>query len=392
MEPASRADEAATGTTRRTDLIAVSLIALAMCAALVGYWFTSVVSEPTAADRSDRAGPLISAMYDPPSNAVENGITKGDGQLFAGQATDPLVRRPEMVRGPESEQAYRYQRPVYGWLGWIASGGRPGAVAWGLITVTVLSSVLLVVAAARWLLDRGTDPRWALTMLLLPGVFIDLTWIGPEVLATALVVLGLYRWLDVAHRAEPRERDLPADAAPDWIAVACFAAAGLCRETVLLVPFVLMVTSALAGRWRRAVGAALAAAPYVVWVLFLKARIGAWPEGSVEGRLSVLPFGGMLDAVGTWARAEWAFAALLLVLAVAGLVLGRRSGLRALIGANLALAATLGEPVWHRFPDFTRVLLPLGALSLLAVIPALFARPAAEPGEATPADHERVLT
>ncbi|WP_421120334.1 hypothetical protein ACE2AJ_03160 [Aquihabitans daechungensis] len=366
----------------RTDLVAVSLIAVVLCAAAVAYWFTSVVSEPTAAERTAHAGKLISSMYDPPENAVENAIDKGDGQLFAGQATDPLVRRPEMVRGDEAEQAYRYQRPAYGWLGWIASGGRPGAVAWALITVTVLSAGLLVFAGAQWFRDRATDPRWALTMLLLPGVFVDLTWIGPETLGTALVVLGLHRWLDVPHRSAPRERDLPASAAPDWAAVACFAAAGLCRETLLIVPLVLVVTSAVTGRWRRAIGAVLSAAPYVAWVLVLKWRIGSWPQGSVDGRLSLVPFGGLVDATGSWARAEYGFAVLLLGLAVAALALGRRSGLRAVIAANLALAATLGEPVWHRFPDFARVLLPLGALSLLVVIPALVARPV----HADPAD------
>lgn len=371
MEPASAAPgEAIDASARRTDLIAVTLIALVLCSALAIYWFTSVVTPPTAADRT-RPGLLISSMYDPPENAIENGIVKGDGQLFAGQATDPLVRRPEMVRGPESEQAYRYQRPVYGWLGWVASGGQPGAVAVALIAVTILSATLLGFACARWLYDAGADPRWALAVLLLPGVVVDLTWIGPETLGAALVVLGLFRWLDVRDHPGTRERDRPASTPPDWVAVACFAAAGLCRETLLLVPFVLMVTAAGAGRWRRALGAALAAVPYVAWVLVLQVRIGAWPQGSVDGRLSVLPFGGMVDALDRWAAAEYGFALLVLGLAVAALVLGRRSGLRALIAVQLVLAATMGQAVWNRFPDFGRVLLPLGVLSLLALVPAL---------------------
>lgn len=390
MDPASASLPEAAPADRRTDLVAVTVIALILCAAVAGYWFTSVVSAPTAADKTEDQGKLISSMYDPPETAIENGIVKGDGQLFAGQATDPAVRRPEMVRGSEAEQAYRYQRPAYGWLGWIASGGQPGNVAVALIGVTVASSVLLAFASARWLLDKGADPRWGLVVLLVPGVFVDLTWIGPEVLGVALTVLGLYRWFDVRRRTDPSERSLAPSAGPDWVAVACFAAAGLCRETLLLAPFVLMVTSAFAGRWRRAVGAALSAAPYVLWVLFLKVRIGAWPQGSVDGRLSVLPFGGLLDATSNWKAAEVVFAVLLVGLAVAALALGRRSGLRPLIAANLVLAATLGEPVWHRFPDFTRVLLPLGVLSLLAVIPALFAK-AATPAEAIAASAEDAL-
>ena len=71
-----------------------------------------------------------------------------------------------------------------------------------------------------------------------------------------------------------------------------------------------------------------------------------------------------------------AFAALLVGLAIAALVLGRDSGLRPIIGAQLALATLLGAPVWHRFPDFGRVLLPLSVLSLLALVPALAERKA----------------
>ena len=107
MEPASAAPgEAIDASARRTDLIAVTLIALVLCSALAIFWFTSVVTPPTAADRT-RPGLLISSMYDPPENAIENGIVKGDGQLFAGQATDPLVRRPEVVRGAESDLLLR---------------------------------------------------------------------------------------------------------------------------------------------------------------------------------------------------------------------------------------------------------------------------------------------
>ena len=87
-----------------------------------------------------------------------------------------------MVRQGPSEQAYRYQRPLYGWLGWIASGGQPAAVAWALVVVTVLSATALVAASGRWIIDHGGDPRWALLLPLVPGVFIDLTWIGPEAL------------------------------------------------------------------------------------------------------------------------------------------------------------------------------------------------------------------
>jgi hypothetical protein len=393
------------GPSVRADLIAVGVIAAVCCGALCTYWFGSVVAAPEPPGAAT-AAPLLTSMYDPPTDAIENGLVKGDGQLFAGQAADPLAQRPEMVRGGPAEQAYRYQRPLYGWLGWVASAGRRGAVAWALVSLTVLSSVLLVVLSARWLAGRGAEPRWALAALALPGVFVDLTWVGPETLGAALVVAGLSRWPPpVADPVGPEaDREAGREAGPghvpnagpdpevgtgsgtapgtapgtpsgpDWPAVACFAAAGMCRETLLLVPLVLMGCAAARGQRRRAVAAASAAVPYVAWVLFLRVRIGAWPAGSVGGRVSPVPFGGLLDATSTWGPADQVFAAGVLALAAAALVVGRASGLRPVLAAHLVLAAVLGEPVWHRFADFGRVLLPLEVLSLLAVLPALARR------------------
>ncbi len=376
-DPDAASTSSAAPDSQRQDIAAVVVIAALICGALVAYWFTSVVSAPGPQDPAE-AGQLISSMYDPPTNAVENGLVKGDGQLFAGQATDPLVRRPEMVRGGESEQAYRYQRPMYGWLGWAASGGQRAAVAWALIVVTVISVVGLVAMAGVWLAARGADPRWALATIAMPGVFVDLTWVGPEALGTALVLAGLFRWLRPNRPGDVDPAGIEGER-PDLVAVALFAAAGLCRETLLLVPFVLMVTALVRRRLPHAAAAAASAVPYLLWVAFLLVRIGALPKGSVGGRMSVVPFGGLLSEASGWGPGDLLFATVLLGLAVAALVLGRGSGLRPLVGAHLALAATLGAPVWHRFPDFGRVLLPLGMLSLLVVVPALAARKAGDP-------------
>jgi hypothetical protein len=381
------ADAPAAPSSRRGDVIATTVIAAVCCAAIVAYWFGMVVTAPGPQDPAER-GQLISAMYDPPQNAVENALVKGDGQLFAGQATDPLAQRTDLVRGGPDEEAYRYQRPLYGWLGWIASGGQPGAVAWGLIIVTLASVVLLVAATASWLDARGADPRWALALVATPGVFVDLTWVGPEALGTAL--LGLARWLR-PDRPGPVDPAGVAGTRPDLVAIALFAAAGLCRETLLVVPFVLMVTAALKGRRAHAVAAALTAVPYLAWVAYLYVQIGALPKGSVEGRMSMVPLGGLVAEIGGWGPGDLVFAAVLVGVAVAAFVLGRDSGLRPILGAQLALATLLGAPVWHRFPDFGRVLLPLSVLSLLALVPALAARraAAAEPADGS-VSHEAV--
>jgi hypothetical protein len=271
------------------------------------------------------------------------------------------------VRGPASEQAYRYQRIGYGWLGWAASGGQAELVPWALIALTAASVGLLVGAGATLLADRGVDPRFALVLALQPAVAIDLTWIGPEVLGTALVLVGVVAW----------SRRAPSASAPDgatWVAVACFAAAGLCRETLLLVPAVLVVHEAWRRRWSLAGALCLAAVPYGAWVLFLRIRVGAWPSGSVEGRLSPLPFSGLMAAIPGWATGDLVVAATILVPAVVAVAWRGGGLLRVLVAANLAFASVLGEPVWNRWPDFSRVLLPLSTLAVVTVVAALVAR------------------
>jgi hypothetical protein len=350
----------------------VALIAVVVAAAGATWWFGSVVAGLGVPSQPEADGRRIAAIYDPPDRAVEAALNRGDGQLFAALATDPAVRRPDQVRGPASEQAYRYQRMGYGWLGWAASGGQADWVPWALIALTAASVGLLVGAGAVLLADRGVDPRFALVLALQPAVAIDLTWIGPEVLGTALAALGLAAWTRQAAR--PMRPD-----AATWAAVVCFAAAGLCRETLLLIPAVLMVGEAWRRRWWLAGAAALSAVPYAAWVVFLRIRLGAWPSGSVEGRLSPIPFSGLVAAMPGWATGDLVVAVSILVPAALALTWRRGGALRTVVAANLAFASLLGEPVWNRWPDFSRVLLPLSTLAIVAVVTAVAERRARNP-------------
>jgi hypothetical protein len=344
----------------RSDLIGLVVAALLLSGLVAGWWFTMVATEPSAAP-SAADGKRLAAIYDPPTSAIENAFDRGDGQLFAAMSTDPLAQRSEIVRGGDEERAYRYQRPMYGWLGWAASGGQAGAVAWALVAVTVASCALLVVAGARFLVGSGVDPRWGLALLFAPGVAVNVTWIGPEVLATALALFGLDAWR--------RHRDGPVPLA----AIALFAAAGLARESFLLFPAILVLVELGHRNWRRAFVVASSAIPYFLWVGYLSVAIGALPRGSVGGRLSVLPFGGALQAASAWTATDLVIVGITVALALGGLWVERRTYLGALIAAHLLLAGSMGEIVWARSVGYTRVLLPLWALSLVAVIPALVA-------------------
>ncbi|HMJ75635.1 MAG TPA: hypothetical protein VK507_06665, partial [Iamia sp.] len=299
-------------------------------------------------DEVPGSGSFISARYDPPASGVEVGLDLGDGQLFATHAADPFLDQPAQIRGGPEEQAYRFQRPLYGWLGWLASGGQPGAVPWAVVGLTVASVVALVVGAGRVLRERGADPRLALVLLATPGVLADLQRVGPEALGALLALAGAVTW--TSRR-------------PVWVPIALFAAAGLCRETLLLVPAALLlhdlVRSDTAGRRRAVLSGLAVVAPYAGWVLALRAIVGAWPSGTVDGRLSVIPFAGLVDAIPSWTALDLLFVAA--VLASAVVALARRAGepgTRWVIAAHLLLAATLGEPVWASYRDWGRVLLP----------------------------------
>lgn len=358
---------------RRLPAPALALVAAALAVLVALPAFTDPVPE----DIPD-TGSFISARYDPPTSGVEVGLDRGDGQLFATHAADPFLDQPEMIRGGPEEQAYRFQRPLYGWVGWLASGGQAGAVPGAMVGLTVASVVALVVAVGRVLAARGADTRLALVVLAAPGALADLQRVGPEALGTLLVVAGAGAW--TSHRSGPNRW------AP-WAAVACFAAAGLCRETLLLVPAALLVHDLIRGerRGRALVAGAAVAAPYAAWVLALRGILGAWPEGTVDGRVSVVPFAGLVEALSGWTALDLLFAAAILGAAV--VALARRAGpawLRGVVAAHLLLAATLGEPVWASWRDWGRVLLPLTVFTLLALaVPR--AAPAAEPVPTTTA-------
>ena len=332
--------------------LGVSAIVGLFALLLLGTYFRSPIQPPDAA--TWRSGHQLSALYDPPTRPVETLIGQGDGQIFVTQAQDPLLRRPELIRGGPAQQAYRFQRPLSGWLGWVASGGQGGAAPWALLVISALSVMALAGVTGRICVRNGRSAAWGLLVPLFPGAFTDMTWVGPEALATTLVLAGLGLWAK--------------DGRSRWGAVACFALAGLTRESMLLIPAALCAVELYRRRsWRDIFVTASAAVPYVAWVGLLRLRLGALP-GAVSGpRVSPLPFAGMLDRVPHWRPIDAIAAAAILLPAVVAIVLRSDATLRVLIAVNLAFASILGSDVWSRFADFGRVLLPLSALSLLAL-------------------------
>jgi hypothetical protein len=318
-------------------------------------WF-NVQAQAVPRTSPDRADVPYVRLYDQPRDALEVVLNQGDGQAFAALAQDPLLARPEVFRGGSAEAAYRAQRPLLGWLAWAGAAGDAERVPEALLAWTVIGYAALGAAATAFALWTERSPVLAFAVLVMPGALVALDWTGPEVLGTAAAITALGLWR--------RER-------PPLVAVAALlVVAALCRETLLLVPAVLLLVELTDGRARRRIVALLAApVVYGMWIGVVRIRLAAWPTDADHGRLS-WPFGGIVEASSGWRSIDVACAVLGLVLAACALARRRSRTESYLVLAHLLLAACMGALVWVRFEDFARVLLPLYAVSILALLPS----------------------
>jgi hypothetical protein len=285
-------------------------------------------------------------------------LMRGDGQFFAALATDPTMARPEALRAPPAEYAYRWMRPLLGWLGWIWSAGHPDAVPLALIVLTVLSLGVLVGGSGLIATVLGRDAVGALGCLALPGTLVVLEWTGPEALAAGLGLAGCALVL--------RDRGVT------WASALLLTAGVLARETSLFLCLGLALWLwRIAGR--RASAIVVAAVPTVVlgaWLLIVRLRVDASMFDRRSGRLS-LPFAGMIDAAPHWTPDSIFMLSVIVGLCAVAVVRAGddRQVVLLLAAPSLVFATVLGSDVWARWQDVGRVALPLTVLALVACLP-----------------------
>lgn len=305
-------------------------------------------------------------------------LVQSDGQAFATLARDPLLRRPESFIGP-GEAAYRAQRPLLPYLAWAGSVGQSGWVPPALAVVAVLGTGLAVTGAGALVANRGRSPWFGLVVLVLPGVPAALEHFGPEPLVLGLLLWALALW----------ERDRQEAAA------ALFVLAALGRETALLVPLVLGVQAMRQGRWRAAGLLLLAPGALAAWWVVLRLRVGSWPTEGGDGRLG-MPLTGLFDAAETrWEQStqtELLFLMLGVLIVVAAVVVARRSILTPIVVLHALFATTMGDRVWGRLEFYGRVLLPMYAIGVIAVIREWGRGAEQEPPTTSPVDEPLLAT
>ena len=224
------------------------------------------------------------AVHDEPTFRLRGESGFYDGAYFYAIARDPLATG--QAHHLLDEAPYYWGHPAYGWLAWLASaGGRPRAVPDALLAVGLLS--IFVAGAAASLLARalGWSPWGGLVVALNPGLVFAVNSDTSEPLGAALLLLGL------AAYARGRR---------GW-ALGLFAALCFVKEPLVLVP--LAIAAWELWRTRRPPFVA-AVVPAVLWWLYLRIHLGAFPFGQGSERLTA-PLAGWKRALLDAASQSW---------------------------------------------------------------------------------------
>ncbi len=238
-----------------------------------------------------------------------------DGQCYAALATDPFLLDPA-TPGYLDLPFYRAGRVGISLVAWLLAGGSDvAAVALYQVLCWALG-LLGVWVAARWLMEEGRSPLWALPLVVSGGIVSSMLSTLPDAAAGSLILLAL--WL---HK-NGRRGVLPV-----------LVLAGLTRETSVLAAAALAASEIGARRFRSA--AAFVFIPLLVvigWRVWLLSRglRPFVPEGVFSG-----PGAGLALIFARY----WASLVIALVVALGVLGAHSRSWRTVAAGGALFLAA-----------------------------------------------------
>ena len=296
---------------------------------------------------------------------------------YDGQSYHLVAHDPAMVRGFSSlldDARLRYGRILVPGLAYLLAFGQDRAVDPAYLCVVWVSILLGSYWLGRYALYQGYPAWFALLFALVPAVLISVDRLTVDV-ALAACVVGFARYT---------QEQL------SWRLYAVLAAAGLVRETGLLLVAAYCISLASERQFRRAAWFATAAIPALSWQILVRFRTPPYRYGFVSidlfmGMLNRVvrpfpyPFGGPVKAL--------AIGLDLLALAGIALALGwalQRAFARARKPVTIAaylfalLAITLSQAgAWSEVYAFGRTLTPLVLLSALdglsigSLVPAL---------------------
>lgn len=254
---------------------------------------------------------------------------------------------------------YRYRRILYP-----AAASLFGLLDGRALLVSMIIITLLSAAAASGLIAtmavRAGGSEWlALAVVLNPGVWLSVRLLTADIVAMALMLLGLNLFA-VGRRGAPF----------------VFALTGLTKEVFLLTPGALAISKDRR-RWSLIVVPAFTLVAWMTWLTFTMGN-------AFTGRGNVgLPFVGMVEAFDVWVTSDLAdifYVVFGLLSVLAGLVFSvfRRTWLRWTVLAWSLLGIISSSWVWDIGNNAARVFAPIVVLIALAVAGSPEARSGSE--------------
>jgi hypothetical protein len=196
-----------------------------------------------------------------------------DGVYFYAVALDPFARGEahELI----DKSAYRYGHAGYGWMGWVVSFGRAGAVPAALMLLALAGLGVAAGSLSLLLIDHGTSGWGGLAAAFNPGLIYSATALTSEPVGAAVMVTGLLLWL--------RGRLI--------LGAVAFAALCLIKEPFVLVPAGLVLwelvkawrTKITSGLFERVALLSIGPALFAAWYVYLRSTFGEWPYQATEG-------------------------------------------------------------------------------------------------------------
>jgi hypothetical protein len=331
-------------------LLAPALAAVVLHAALLVAYVVPLGRDPAVlvCVGSDRIGR-------PPYEAVRVPCLKDgyDGQYYYAIARSPWGIHREGIDAP----ALRHSRILYPLACWILSAGNVHVLPWAMPAVNLIAVAGLAAMGAAVAMRYGLSPWYGFLLPIAANAALPSLRDLSDVTSTCATCALLVTWLIGGRTA----------------AMTLAAAAALfAREQNAAIVLLIFAAAAYRGRWREAVGLALALALWSGWLLVLRLAYGKWPLAVASGNVG-FPGRGLLYLLQYIARSRWRAdglvnaACLLLLLLQAGLAvyLLRTSADRVTVLvalAGVALGAVASIPVYEDKWSYMRVLnwLPLG--------------------------------
>lgn len=301
---------------------------------------------------------------------ILDGKRGNDGQQYLALSMDPLQLDNGTSQALDNP-IYRGKRLLYPFLAWILGFGQSGLIPWALAGINVIAIGCAATIVASWAQQNQISAQYGFAALLLPGYWITLSLDTADLLAT----VGL---LAVAVTFSAKRRGLT---------MLALAAALLSRETALLAWAATGMSAFRERRWNWLLTWLTVPLPLLFWTLSLNSRFAQTRDGLLASIHFGAPGLGVIQKILQLTDSKLftghnplplehlfdGVSLILFALNIAILVIisfNSRASLWLRLTAAIYVLPALctSTQILNRFPDYTRVWLDLGTLSLLGLI------------------------